>query len=71
MDAGPPLSTYILYSPSAESRFFCFEPVSHAVDAHNLPPGPEAHGLVVLTPGATLATECGFRVRNARRRIEE
>ena len=64
MEAGPPLSAYILYSPSADARFFCFEPVSHSVDAHNLPPGPEAHGLAILNPGARLAAECRFRVRN-------
>ena len=63
VESRPPLSAYILYSPSAEARFFCFEPVSHAVDAHNLPPGPEAHGLAILNPGATLAAECRFRVR--------
>jgi aldose 1-epimerase len=62
LEARPPLSTFILYSPSGDAPFFCFEPVSHPVDAHNLPPGPEAHGLVVLTPGATLAAECRFRV---------
>jgi len=62
LEARSPLSTFILYSPSADAPFFCFEPVSHAVDAHNLPPGPEAHGLVVLVPGATLAAECRFRV---------
>ena len=60
--AQPPLTVYILYSPSAESEFFCFEPMSHAVDAHNLPPGPEAHGLVVLQPGRVLVIECTFRV---------
>jgi aldose 1-epimerase len=63
VEARPPLSNFLLYSPSAESPFFCFEPVSHAVDAHNLPPGPEAHGLIVLAPGTTLTAECGFRVR--------
>jgi len=62
VDAQPPLTAYILYSPSATADFFCFEPVSHAVDAHNLPPGPEAHGLVVLKPGRTLVIECTFRV---------
>ena len=62
LEARPPLSSFILYSPSADAPFFCFEPVSHVVDAHNLPPGPEAHGLVVLTPGTTLAAECRFRV---------
>jgi aldose 1-epimerase len=63
LEARPPLSTFILYSPSADAPFFCFEPVSHVVDAHNLPPGPEAHGLVVLTPSTTLAAECRFRLR--------
>ncbi|MBV8416417.1 MAG: aldose 1-epimerase [Verrucomicrobia bacterium] len=63
IEACPPLADFILYSPSAEAPFFCFEPVSHAVDAHNLPPGPEAHGLVVLSPGRTLCAECRFRVR--------
>jgi len=65
VEARPPLSAYILYSPSAEARFFCFEPVSHAVDAHNLPPGPETHGLAILNPGAMLAAECRFRVRDS------
>jgi aldose 1-epimerase len=63
VEARPPLTDFILYSPSAEAPFFCFEPVSHAVDAHNLPPRPEAHGLVVLSPGKTLCAECRFRVR--------
>jgi aldose 1-epimerase len=63
VETRPTLSYYLLYSPAADSSFFCFEPVSHAVDAHNLQPGPEAHGLVVLTPGTTLSTECRFNVR--------
>ena len=63
VDTQAPLTVYILYSPSAEAEFFCFEPVSHAVNAHNLPPGPETNGLVVLTPGRMLAIECTFRVR--------
>jgi aldose 1-epimerase len=60
--ASPRLANFILYSPSSDSPFFCFEPVSHTVDAHNLPPGPEAHGLIALAPGETLAAECCFRV---------
>jgi aldose 1-epimerase len=63
VDTQAPLTVYVLYSPSAEAEFFCFEPVSHAVDAHNLPPGPEMNGLVVLKPGRVLAIECTFRVR--------
>jgi aldose 1-epimerase len=63
VEASPLLSCYILYSPSAEAEFFCFEPVSHPVNAHHLPPGPEAHGLVILAPGETLTAECRFRLR--------
>ncbi len=63
--ASPPIGTYILFSPSGDASFFCFEPVTHAVDAHNLPPGPEAHGLVVLGPGDAVIAECRFRVRSA------
>jgi aldose 1-epimerase len=45
------LGTALLYSPSARADFFCFEPISHPVDAHNLPGQP---GLQVLAPGADL-----------------
>lgn len=48
----PKLSTATVYSPDAASPFFCFEPVSHPVDAHNLPGQP---GLVPLAPGASLS----------------
>jgi aldose 1-epimerase len=49
--ACPTLSTFILYSPSREAPFFCFEPVSHPVDAFNLPGEATSHGLIVLDPG--------------------
>lgn len=45
------LGTALLYSPSATTDFFCFEPVSHPVDAHNLPGQP---GLTRLDPGESL-----------------
>lgn len=35
VSADAPLSTLILYSPSETADFFCLEPVSHSVDAHN------------------------------------
>jgi len=35
ISAPPPLTTVILYSPSAAADFICVEPVSHSVDAHN------------------------------------
>ena len=60
IEADPPLSTYILYSPSDEADFFCFEPVTHPVDAHNLPGGPEANGLTILAPKEILSAACRF-----------
>ena len=45
------LSTALVYSPSAAADFFCFEPVSHPVDAHNLPGQP---GLCDLSQGESL-----------------
>lgn len=62
IEASPPLSTYILYSPSAKSGFFCFEPASHPVDAFNLPGDPQSHGLTVLAPGETAVASAIFRV---------
>ena len=66
-EADPPLSTYILYSPSAEADFFCFEPVTHPVDAHNLPGGPEANGLTILAPQEAMSAICRFRPRRLER----
>jgi aldose 1-epimerase len=63
IEADPPLSTYILYSPSDKAGFFCFEPVTHPVDAHNQPGGPGANGLVVLRPQEAMAASCRFRPR--------
>lgn len=48
---------FILYSPSEDSGFFCFEPVSHLIDAHNAPSQP---GLTVLAPGESLSSRCRF-----------
>ena len=54
------LTTFILYSPAADADFFCFEPVTHPVDAHHRPGGPAAQGLTILAPGETLAVRCRF-----------
>jgi aldose 1-epimerase len=59
--ADPPLATYILYSPAGDSDFFCFEPVSHLIDAHNLPGGASASGLIILAPQETMSVTCQFR----------
>ncbi len=48
---------FILYIPPGRD-FFCFEPVDHPINAHNLPGRP---GLTVLAPGATLRRRCTFR----------
>ncbi|SFD32556.1 aldose 1-epimerase [Massilia yuzhufengensis] len=48
---------FILYVPPGRD-FFCFEPVDHPINAHNLPGYP---GLTVLAPGATLRRRCAFR----------
>lgn len=42
----------IIYSPNPDCEFFCFEPVSHPVNAHNLPGKP---GLKVLQPDENLS----------------
>jgi aldose 1-epimerase len=55
LTADPVLSTAIIFSPGQDAAFFCFEPVSHPVDAHNQANQP---GLRPLAPGDTL--EAGF-----------
>lgn len=55
--AALPLAVYLLYSTGAQADFFCFEPVSHPVDAHNLPGMP---GLFRLAPGESASAQCRF-----------
>ena len=52
---------YILYAPTGKD-FFCFEPVDHPVNAHNLPGGAAANGLTVLAPGQDLRRTVRFVV---------
>ena len=54
------LGTALVYSPSDRAGFFCFEPVSHPVNAHNLPGRP---GLVVLGPGEQLSVSMVLAAR--------
>ena len=60
--AHAPLDTAIVYSPGAHADFFCFEPVSHAVDALNQPGMP---GLVTLAPGERVSFSVSIGWRNA------
>jgi aldose 1-epimerase len=57
LDASPELGVFILYSPSPDAGFFCFEPVSHPVDAHH------GQGLTVLESGEAMsvAMRLGWR----------
>lgn len=56
------LRQYVVFSPAADADFFCFEPVTHPVDAFNLPGSAEDHGLKILAPGETLAVETRITV---------
>ena len=54
------LNQYVVFSPSTDADFFCFEPVSHPVDAFNLAGGPESHGLQILAPGEEFSCSAIF-----------
>lgn len=60
--ASDALSQYVVFSPAADADFFCFEPVTHPVDAFNLPAAAEDHGLKILAPGETLFVETRIAV---------
>lgn len=49
LTASRALDVFILHSPSQDADFFCFEPVSHSVDAHH------GEGLTPLEHGAMLS----------------
>lgn len=54
-------SRYVLYTPAAYD-FFCFEPVDHAINAHNLPGLPQDHGLTILGTGQGMERSYQFTV---------
>lgn len=66
ISASDNLAYALLYSPNAKADFFCFEPVSHPVDAHNLAGRP---GLKILedrqelTGSMTVEWEEGYGTR--------
>lgn len=58
------MAYYIVYTrPGAD--FFCFEPVDHMINAHNLPGGPARHGLTLLASGQVLSRTVSFAVGTA------
>ena len=64
--ADAPLTTFIVYSPGADADYFCFEPVSHPVDAHNVGGPIEKMGLVELAPGSSIKARCRFSPQRRR-----
>lgn len=58
---GADMGYYILYAPPGKD-FFCFEPVDHPINAHNLPGGAAVHGLTILAPGQDLRRTVTFTV---------
>ncbi|MHA1553734.1 MAG: aldose 1-epimerase [Alphaproteobacteria bacterium] len=58
------LSVAIVFSPDERADFFCFEPVSHAVDAHNQ---PQLSGLTELETGETMAFSMSIGWRDGSR----
>ncbi|WEX90368.1 aldose 1-epimerase [Sinorhizobium garamanticum] len=51
---------FMIYSPGADADFFCFEPMTHLPNAHNMP--NEAGGLVALKHGQSLAGTVRFHL---------
>ena len=51
LTADGPFDCFVIYSPDSEADFFCFEPMTHLPNAHNMPAGG---GLVTLAPGQSL-----------------
>jgi aldose 1-epimerase len=65
IESSPPLPYYVLFCPPLKP-VFCFEPVTHPIDAFNLPEPFARAGLAVLAPGQRLSIRVTFRVRMTR-----
>ncbi|MES2900160.1 MAG: aldose 1-epimerase [Pseudomonadota bacterium] len=52
---------YFIVYTRLGADFFCFEPVDHMINAHNLAGGPAQHGLSLLAPGQSLARTVSFQ----------
>ncbi|MEI2297030.1 aldose 1-epimerase [Ensifer sp. MJa1] len=60
LDADENFNCFVLYSPSTDAGFFCFEPMTHLPNAYHLAPG---NGLVRLAPGETFEAKVTLRCR--------
>ena len=61
IESTPPLPYYVLFCP-LRKPVFCFEPVTHPIDAFNLPEPFARAGLALLAPGQRLSIRVVFRV---------
>lgn len=61
LDIAADMGYYILYAPK-DRDLFCFEPVDHAINAHNLPGGAAHNGLTILAPGQSLERKVSFTI---------
>lgn len=55
LEASSTLNVFVLYSPARDADFFCFEPVSHVVDAHH------GSGLTALEQGRSTSAHLRLR----------
>lgn len=60
VESSPRLPYYVLYCPVGRP-VFCFEPVTHPIDAFNLPEPFARAGLVPLGPGERMSIRVTFR----------
>ena len=51
ISSDPAIRLTHLYAPGPHMPFFCFEQITHMIDAFNIPAPPERTGLCVLGPG--------------------
>jgi len=51
VSADPSIRLAHLYAPGPDKPIFCFEAISHMIDAFNIPAPPEQTGLRILGPG--------------------
>lgn len=60
--SSPWLKFFVLYSTGQDADFFCFEPVSHLINAHAMQK-PTTHGLRVLQQGESLRAVTAFQLQ--------
>ena len=62
IETDPPLQYYVCFCPVGKD-LFCFEPVTHPIDAFNLPAPHAREGLRVLAPGEGMSLQVRLRAR--------